>query len=279
MRSGGLSLSRWSKRRPSPGSTAWAGRSATAPTSRRASPPPSAPPTAGRPRRPPARGAAPAQPHAPARGARRGASASSRIPSPRRSSRRNHALHRLLVNGVRRRVPRDDGTIGQRQAPRPRLRRARRERLARRQPVHRDRRTSTAPPDIVCSSTACRCGHRAQERRRRERDDLDGVPAAPDLQGADPRALRLQRRCSSSPTACRPASARSPPTASASCPGAPSTGEALAPDDASPSSRCCSTACSSKRRSSTSLRYFIVFEERRRRRLGRRWPGTTSSTP
>ena len=44
---------------------------------------------------------------------------------------------------------------------------------------------------------------RAEERGRRERDDLDRLPAASDLQGRDPVAVRARTRCWSSPTGWR----------------------------------------------------------------------------
>ena len=86
---------------------------------------------------------------------------------------------------------RDPGRAG----PRARLRRPARQRLARGQPVHRRREPARAPPrrGAVRQRTAAR-GHRAQEPGRRERHDRVGAPAATDLRGGGPLAVRLQRR-------------------------------------------------------------------------------------
>ena len=75
-----------------------------------------------------------------------------------------------------------------------RLRRCRQQRLARRQPVHRQREQAHAASGRGAVRQRPAAGaHRAEERRRRERHDLDRLPTAPDVQGRGPLALRLQR--------------------------------------------------------------------------------------
>ena len=64
------------------------------------------------------------------------------------------------------------------------------------------RASTTAGPDIVLFVNGLPLAViELKNAGRRERHDLDGLPPAPDLQGADPVAVRLQRRCWSSPTA------------------------------------------------------------------------------
>ena len=188
-------------------------------------------------------------------------SASSRGPRAPTLVARNRAVHRLLVDGVtveyrtrRRRDPRRAGAGD-------RLRCARQQRLAGGQPVHR-RREQAHPPAgrRAVRQRPAAGGDRAEERRRRERHDLDGLPAAPDLQGGDAGAVRLQRSCSSSPTASRRASARSPPGASGSSPGARSRARRW-PTRTCRSCRWCIEGVFDKRRFLDLVRHFIVFED------------------
>ena len=79
-------------------------------------------------------------------------------------------------------------------------------------------------------------------------------------QAADPRALRLQRGCWSSPTASRPASAPSPRARSGSSPGAPSTGERM-PPPRMPELQVMLEGVFEQRRFLDLMRYFIVFED------------------
>ena len=141
-----------------------------------------------------ARCAGAAQPGAAARGAGRRLPQAHAARRRRRWSARNRAVHRLLVDGVtveyrarRRRDPRGAGAGD-------RLRRPGEQRLAGGQPVHRRREQAHAPAGRrAVRQRPAAGGDRAQERGRRERHDLDGLPAAPDLQGGDPVAVRLQR--------------------------------------------------------------------------------------
>ena len=70
---------------------------------------------------------------------------------------RNRAVHRMLVDGVTVEYRRKDGSIAGAQARVIDFDDAGQQRLARRQPVHRRRRTDTsAGRTWCCSSTACR---------------------------------------------------------------------------------------------------------------------------
>ena len=106
----------------------------------------------------------------------------------------NRVAHRMLVDGVTVEYRRKDGSIAGAQARVIDFDVPDEQRLARGQPVHRGRGPAHAPAGrgAVRQRPAAR-GDRAQERGRRERDGLVGVPAAPDLPGADPGALRDQR--------------------------------------------------------------------------------------
>ena len=107
---------------------------------------------------------------------------------------RNRAIHRMLVDGVTVEYRRADGSIAGDAGPRARLRRAREQRLAGGQPVHRGRGPAHAPAGRgAVRQRPAAGGDRAEEPRRRERDDLERLPAAADLPGADP-------RCCSPPT-------------------------------------------------------------------------------
>ena len=118
-------------------------------------------------------------------------------------------------------------------------------------------------PDVVLFVNGLPLGgDRAEERGRRGRDDLERLPAAPDLQGADSRrcshynaaAGRLRRRAG----AHRLADGRA---RSGSSPGARSTGESDAPTHMRWSSRCWCEGVFERRRFLDLLRHFIVFEE------------------
>ncbi len=136
---------------------------------------------------------------------------------------RNRAFHRMLVDGVGVEYSTPEGSIAGAQAQAHRLRRPRQQRLAGREPVHRDRGAARqAPRHRACSSTACRWPS-SSSRTRPTRTPRSGRPST----SSRPTSSRFRRSsrstsCWSSPTACRRASARSPPTRSGSCPGAPS---------------------------------------------------------
>ena len=108
-------------------------------------------------------------------------SAQPRGASPARGRRDGRVPH------ARRRDPRRPGAGA-------RLRRTRRQRLAGGQPVHRGREQAQPPAGRrALRQRPAAGGRRAEERGGRERHDLDGLPAAPDLQGRDPGALRHER--------------------------------------------------------------------------------------
>ena len=122
---------------------------------------------------------------------------------------RNRAVHRLLVDGVTVEYRPQDGSIRGAQARVIDFDDAdNNDWLAVNQfTVSREQAHAASGRGAVRQRPAAGA-HRAEERRRRERDDLDRLPTAPDVQGRGPVALRLQRICWSSPTASRRGSAR-----------------------------------------------------------------------
>ena len=170
------------------------------------------------------------------------------------------------------------GRLDRRRAgARDRLRRSRQQRLAGGQPVHRRR----GPAHAAAGHRAVRQrpaagGDRAEEPGRRERHHLVGLPAAPDLPGADPGAVRTTTQRSSSPTACRRASARSARARSGSSPGARSTGAAMPAGDG----RAAGAAGGRVREARGSSTWSGTSSSSRTRAAAsspRRWPATTSS--
>ena len=120
----------------------------------------------------------------------------------------NHAIHRYLVEGVPVEYQRPDGSIGgdlvhvfDYDAPHTN------EFVAVNQFTVIERPSARAGCGAVCQRSAAG-GDRVEERRRRKRHGLDGLQQERDLQTADPGAVLPPMRRWSSPTACRPTSAR-----------------------------------------------------------------------
>ena len=192
---------------------------------------------------------------------------------------RNRAVHRMLVDGVTVEYRRDGRLDRRRAGAGDRLRRAGQQRLARRQPVHRVRGAAHAPAGRgAVRQRPAAGGDRAQERGRRERDGLVGLPAAPDLPGADPGAVRDQRRAGR---------LRRRAGAHRLARRGQGVVQALAHDhrargragSSCPSCRWCWRACSSKRRFLDLVRHFIVFEDPRGRRQARQEDGRLPPVP
>ena len=113
----------------------------------------------------------------------------------RRWSRKTAACIAISSRACRSRCAGQTEPISGEQARLDRLRRPRRQRLARGQPVHghREPREPAARRRDLRQRPAAR-RDRTEEPRRRERDHRRGVPSAPDLQVADRVAVSHQRR-------------------------------------------------------------------------------------
>ncbi len=121
----------------------------------------------------------------------------------------NRAFHRMLRDGVEVEYRRADGIDRGRPGAAGRLRRPGQQRLAGRQPVHRDRGPAQPPArHRGVRQRPAAGGDRTEERGRRGRHDLDRLQPAADLQAADPVAVRLQRGAGRLGRPCRPGSAR-----------------------------------------------------------------------
>ncbi len=160
------------------------------------------------------------------------------------------------------RVPRAGRLDSRGAGARHRLRRSRQQRLAGGQPVHRHRGQAQPPAGRrAVRQRPAAGGDRAEERRRRGRDDLDGVPPAPDLQGARSRRSSRTTRCWSSPTASGAHRHARRRAGNGSSPGARSTGETLRrPRPARAAGRARGRVRASAG-SSTWSAHFIVFED------------------
>ena len=187
-------------------------------------------------------------------------------------------MHRMLVDGVTVEYRRTDGSIAGAQARVIDFDDAGQQRLAGGQPVHRGRGPAHAPAGRgAVRQRPAAGGDRAQEPGRRERHHLVRVPAAPDLPGADPGALRhqrgarrLRRRAGAHRRARR----------------GQGVVQALAHDQRAratrrrrcPSCRSCSKACSRSAASSISSATSSCSRTRAAASSPRRWRATTSST-
>ena len=107
---------------------------------------------------------------------------------------RNRAFHRMLVNGVEIEYRDSEGRVRRRPGTSHRLRERYQQRLAGCQPVHRHRgRKHSKAGRRAVRQRLAPGRHRAEEPRGRGRHHLDGVAAAPDLQGRSAGAVLHER--------------------------------------------------------------------------------------